>query len=503
MELVFEEQTIDYLRRTLCKPAAQELTQELIVPDSYPDCARVVFTGGSCVMRGKECRDGSVIVTGGVRAGLLYVPEDGGAARALECYLPFAIREDDPAATAQMYLMASCRVKSADARLINSRKILVRVNLVCELTGYENASQTVKTLQDAPAYLQTKQQTYRCTLPREYAEKTFSMTEELELTGQEAQMKTIVQYWLSPVVTDKKLTGNKAVCRGTLFLKVLYLAPDGTPETCLRQIPFSQYCELRGDYADDEWEAAAELTGSELELSKIEDADAKLLLSASLLLQCVAMQTTELTLTEDAYTTRGTFEPVWSELQLPCVLDMAKTSGTLRGSVPKQARAVIDSTLYLDAAASQKTDAGACFTVPASVNILYLDEEGQLQPAIVRDQVTASVPAGACASCTAVVSPAQEGFAAPSGGGIDVRYDVGFSVCCRCDEALRTLTDGAITATGSAPEQFCVVVKTNPKTQSLWELAKAYRTSESAIAQANGITTGEAEQGELLLIPMV
>ena len=57
MELVFEEQTIEYLRRTLCKSTSQELTQELIVPDSYPDCARVVFTGGSCVMRGKECRD--------------------------------------------------------------------------------------------------------------------------------------------------------------------------------------------------------------------------------------------------------------------------------------------------------------------------------------------------------------------------------------------------------------------------------------------------------------
>lgn len=502
MELVFEEQTIDYLRRTLCKAAPQELTQELIVPDSYPDCSRVVFTGGSCVMRGKECRDGSVIVTGGVRAGLLYVPEDGGTARALECYLPFAIREDDPAATAQMVLMASCRVRSADARLINSRKILVRVNLVCELTGYENASQTVKTLQDAPAYLQTKQQTYRCTLPREFAEKTFSMTEDLDLAGQEAAMDKIVQYWLSPVVTDKKLTGNKAVCKGTLFLKVLYLTPDGTPETCVRQIPFSQYCELRGDYADDEWQALVEIAGSELELSKIEDADAKLLLSASLLLQCTAMQTTQLTLTSDAYTTRGTFEPEWSNVSLPCVLDESKTSGTLRGSVPKQARAVLDSTLYLDAAAAQKEDGGVKFTVPASVNILYLDEEGKLQSAIVRDQVTASVPAGPCASCTAVVNPSQEGFAAPSGGGIDVRYDVGFAVSCRCDEALRTLSGGTIADTGSVPEQFCVVVKTNSKTQSLWDLAKAYRTSEAAIAQANGITTGEAEQGELLLIPM-
>ena len=88
MELVFEAQSIDYLRPVFTKAAAQEQTQELIVPDSYPDCGRIVFTGACAVMRGKEARDGSVVVTGGVRAGLLYVPEDGTEPRALSCYLP-------------------------------------------------------------------------------------------------------------------------------------------------------------------------------------------------------------------------------------------------------------------------------------------------------------------------------------------------------------------------------------------------------------------------------
>ena len=47
-----------------------------------------------------------------------------------------------------------------------------------------------------------------------------------------------------------------------------------------------------------------------------------------------------------------------------------------------------------------------------------------------------------------------------------------------------------------------MVVKTDHQTQSLWELAKAYRTSEQAIAGANGISTGEVEQGTLVLIPV-
>ena len=209
-----------------------------------------------------------------------------------------------------------------------------------------------------------------------------------------------------------------------------------------------------------------------------------------------------LTLTEDAYATRGDFSPVWSEVRLPCLLDRQLPGGTLRGSVPKQARAVLDSMLYLDSVSQQKKDGGIQLSAPATVNILYMDEDGALQSAIVRDQVSCTVAAGGGTICQANVQPGRDGLAATSGGGIDVRYDVSFHADCCCDQALRTLTGGALEEGEKTAEKFCVVVKTADQTQSLWELAKAYRTSEQAIAGANGISTGEVEQGTLVLIPV-
>lgn len=503
MELVFEQQSIDYLRRIFSKTATQEQTQELIVPDSYPDCARVVFCGASAIVRGKECRDGSVIVTGGVRAGILYVPEDDSPARALECYLPYSVRVDDPAATEQMQTSVCCRIVSADARLINSRKILVRTNLVCEMTGFAPQSETLCTLTQKPDTLQTRTQSYRMLLPQEYAEKTFTMTEDLELSSSEPEVEKIVHYWLRPDVTEQKLTGNKAVFKGNLTLKLLYLTPDGEPESYTRQIPFAQYCELRQDYEDDELQLCLCMTGSELEVEKLQDEPAKLLLSASMLCQCVSLKTQQITLTEDAYATRGTFRPEWRELALPSLLDRQTLLATLRGSVPKEAKAVVESTLYLDAPSQQKTDGGVLLSVPATVNILYYDTDGALQSAIVRDQASCTLPAEADTSCQVSAKAGKDGFAAPSGSGIDVRYDVSFQAACCCERALRMLCGGTIEDDEKpAGERFCVVVTTNPKTQSLWELAKEYRTSVDAIAKANGITTDEAEQGELLLIPM-
>lgn len=53
--------------------------------------------------------------------------------------------------------------------------------------------ETIRTLKDAPQALQTKTADYRCVLPREYAEKPFSMTEDLSFPGGEPETAKLVR----------------------------------------------------------------------------------------------------------------------------------------------------------------------------------------------------------------------------------------------------------------------------------------------------------------------
>lgn len=502
MELEFKQRPIYYLRRMFSKISAQEQTQELIVPDSFPDCARIVFTGASAVMRGKECRENGVVVTGIARVGILYVPEDGSPARALACELPYSIREEAPGMTGQESLMACVTVRAADAKVVNSRKILVRVNLSCVLSGFEAAEKTLMELQSAPACLQQKREQYRLVLPREYAEKQFTMSEDIDVPASMPEMEQIVHYWLTPQITEQKLNGTRAVLKGQLGLKILYLAPDGAPAVYTAQLPFSQFCELHELYEDDKMHITLAIMGSELEKSRTEEAGTRLFLSVNFIFQCLSLHAHEMTITQDAYTTSGTFTPQWEQMRFSCLLDAKKLCGTLRGSVPAQARAVIDSSLYLDAPTQRTLDGGVELSAPATVNILYYDAEGALQSAIVRDQVSVNVPAGPTAVCQAQLEPGREGYAAPSGGGMDVRYDVLFYTACTCEQSFCALSAAELEEDAQQETPFCVVAVQNEKTQSVWELAKQYRTSEDAICRANALAGGEAEQGQLLLIPI-
>lgn len=77
MELVFQEKQLDYLGRVLDQTVTQELTAEVIVPDSCADADRVVDAFGTLLVRAEECTAGSASVSGEVQAGILFVTEDG------------------------------------------------------------------------------------------------------------------------------------------------------------------------------------------------------------------------------------------------------------------------------------------------------------------------------------------------------------------------------------------------------------------------------------------
>ena len=60
MELVFQEKQLDYLGRVLDQTVTQELTAEVIVPDSCADADRVVDAFGTLLVRAEECTAGTV-----------------------------------------------------------------------------------------------------------------------------------------------------------------------------------------------------------------------------------------------------------------------------------------------------------------------------------------------------------------------------------------------------------------------------------------------------------
>ena len=77
MELVFQEQKLEYLHRIFCETVTQEQTADVVIPDSLADAERVVEAFGTLLVRSEECMADSVSVSGVVQAGVLFCGESG------------------------------------------------------------------------------------------------------------------------------------------------------------------------------------------------------------------------------------------------------------------------------------------------------------------------------------------------------------------------------------------------------------------------------------------
>ena len=501
MELVFATKTASWLQPVIRQSRSQEETAEIIVPDSCPDMERIVYSSAAAVLRQKECRSGCVTVTGGIRAGVVYVPEDHTGPRVLDAYLPFTMRFDQPGVTEDTQILLQLQVRSADARMIHSRKALVRVTVGCSVTGRQEASESFATLQDPPAELQLKKQIYPLLLPAEQAEKAFVISEELELPPGKPEAGQICAYDTLLTAAESKLVGSRAVFKGTLEFRMLYLGQDGSPEVFSQLLPYSQYCELKHEYDEDALEVVPLVTGAELETDG--DTARKFLLTVNVTAQCLVSTVQEEELCEDAYAVKGSFTPTWKEYQLDCRLDAQTLRTPVQGIVKAPVRAVVDSAVYLDEPTQEQTAGGVRIHVPASVNLLYLDEQGELQGASGRAEALCETALSESGVCYPRACLAAGGFAAPASGGAEPRCDVLLELESTAKQNLRTLSGGTLESSGEKQNgRPSVVLLRSRERQPVWNLAKKYGTTVEAIRQANRLDSEETEAGELLLIPM-
>ena len=122
----------------------QEETAEVIVPDAQPDIWQVWDASTCLLLQRKEVREGQAALYGLLKVTILYQPEGTGGVERMEATLPFDAAPELPGLTRQSLLYVSPKVLGTETRLLNPRKILVRVayQLVYRREGrweFENA----------------------------------------------------------------------------------------------------------------------------------------------------------------------------------------------------------------------------------------------------------------------------------------------------------------------------------------------------------------------------
>lgn len=499
MELEFATNQINFLRAVVDRVIGQEETGEAVVPDAYPDMSRTAGCFGTVLLRAKECREGSVLLSGGIMAYALAVPEDGGEACSIPVYLPFSQRVEAPGATSDSRVVYTPRLRALDARLVNSRKVLVRADLCARVEVYAPETLSLHAPGEFPPSVQTHRVTMPLTLTEQVAEKSFELREELELPGSSPACAALLKWDCCLLSAEQRTIGERAVFRGSAQVCLLCRAEDGALFRHMFSVPFSQYVELDRESGEGTPRVVLVCTGAELTPDGQEPAR-RFLLTLNILAQCVAQTRTELAFVDDLYSTQGETETQTQPISGSALLDVQRLSETVRVQLPGGCREILDTTVLYGFPEIRHEEEQVSAVLPARVSALCVDGDGAL--ACVGAQTQAECHTVLAAGCNASGECALAGdvIAVPGIDGADVRFGVDFTVCCAATCEGTMVTSALVREAEDEVTRPSVIVRAVEDGETLWSIAKACRTSVSAVQSANALDDDPPE-GTLLLIP--
>lgn len=499
MDLQFAKSVCQCLRKAACQTVNQEQTQEIRLPDTMPDIGRVLGSWGQVVVRGKEWRGNGMSVNGGVMVWVLYAPEDGSNVQCVEGWIPLQLKWDFPQTQRDGAICVSPLLKAVDARSVSARKMMVRASVSVLGEALEPMEQDIYTPVDVPKDVQLLRRKYPMELPMEAGEMTFQMEEELSLPSAAPRLHKMVRCNLVPVVAEQKVLAGRLVFRGNAQLQAVYLDGDGNLCSNSWELPFSQFTELDRDYSV---HATADIvpivTGIEIETTE----DGKHTCKLGMSMQYTVYDRQVMDIVCDGYSTQRQLMMEKEQLRLPVRLDRHTEPLHLRQSWDMQGQKIEDVVWYAEQPHGSQDDDQLQWQIPGQFQILYRDDLGQLQGAIVRGEMMAEMendPSNRVETWTAYPT-AAEGIFMADGGQLTA------SGTMTCDvfgeEGLTMVTALQLGEQVPADPNRPSLILRRCGEGELWDIAKACGSTVEAICKANAITA-EPEADTMLLIPVL
>lgn len=495
MELQFEKRELSCLAQAVRSVKDQELTQEIRLTESMPDVGRVLAGWGQVILRGKEWQGSRIGASGGIQATVLYAPEDGTEPRAVDVWIPFQLKWDGAEAEREGPMRMMPLLRFVDGRNLSARKILVRAGISCLGEGLCQCRGEIFIPPEVPRDVELLRRSYPVRLPREAGEKTFTLEENLEMSGSPVQ--EILSYNIQPEMSESRVTGDKVVLRGLGRLHLVYRCREGRIRTKNFEVPFSQLGELERSYDSDAMaDVMMAVTGLELDM-----AEENLALKCSLVAQYLVSDRTMVELVEDAYSPCREVGIRQEELYLPLILDERRERLSAQGDFPDLTMEPADATFWPGFPQINRNGDRAELEIPGRFQLLGYDPDGTLRAAAAQWEGKTALTADETSRMDAATMCAGDLQWVTKGNGLQVRGDTELRLITQARRGMPMITALEFGEPREKDRQRPSLILCRAGGRSLWNLAKASGSSVTAIQEANGLSD-TPEDNRMLLIPI-
>ncbi len=505
MEFELDRTQMNGFDVVLNTPLRQEETLEMIVPDACPDILRVVETDGKVLLVRKEAMDGRVEVTGTIKASVLYVPDGENGMRHLDVSIPFTCAAEVNEIFPECVAVAQVRLCHVDTRAMNPRKVLIRAEVVADVTVFAPRMERISTAVIGPDGTEVEQlnETKEVYCTTCVQEKPFQIAEEVTLSAGKPAAAEMLKSRMSVSKGDSKIIGNKLIFKGSVNISMLYRGEDNGLYTAGVELSFSQIMEVSGVSEEADCELIMAAVGAECVLTA--DGEGRTIsVELEIMTQAVVREIWTVDVLADAYSTVQPLACTWENWETDSRLESGMRSQNVREvwETPVSLQEITDCRVAVGQVVQTREGEKLILTAQMEVQTLGVDEGGEAV-SLQRNMAvpcTLDIPEGCWCFCQC--EPVGDVYATPASGGIEVRFTLDFQFTAVVRQKTAILSD---LRPGETPEETgerpSLVLRMFENGERLWDVAKAYGTTIADIISANELEDESAATGKLLLIP--
>ncbi len=253
------------------------IDNDIIVPDTKPDIARVLLLDGDVFITGCDTGTDRVVISGCIVCKILYISDDETKSiKGIVSNIPFSETSDIQNARSGMKCRAKAIIEHMDYNLINGRKINVKAILAKSVKVYDEIEREISCDIVGVEDIQVLKDSVLLNTFLGSNKVNFIIKEDLELPSSKPTVGEIVRNDVKISNKDFKVTDGKIFVNSDIEISTLYVADD--EEKSLQfmenELVFNQFVELEN--VDENTIVDIDYELIDYKIDAVEDADGEL-----------------------------------------------------------------------------------------------------------------------------------------------------------------------------------------------------------------------------------
>ncbi|MBR5155498.1 MAG: DUF3794 domain-containing protein [Clostridia bacterium] len=504
------------LSTALCSRYMQTTVEsDVIVPDIKPDILKILQVGNEVVITRKEVQNDRVFVQGIVRMNVLYTPDNGilGALKSISAHQEFNHSMDINGAMPGMELFIDAEADPAEYTLVNSRKLSIRSKISLSARLSNDTEVDIATGVDDTSAIETKCKNMNIYNPCIDVARDIILREKLEVPAGKSPICEVLKVSAKPYSIELKTLDGKAMAKGELKVCTLYCGDDENtaPDVMEHILPFSEILEIDGLREGMAGEVDFALKDLYFEVCPDSDGDKKILsIEATIEAEVRAFDVVECSAIEDAYSLCNPVELKKTLYSVEQLVANCSNQTTVKEpvSVPDYLPEIYRLCDYsanpsIESVSVDKDEVTVSGYI--NCNFLYLSEDSA-NPASCFSHILPFtqhfdvVGATQNSVCEAKAEMEHISCTISSGRCLEVRAIVSTSIKVVEPTSVELVSEINCDDETALPKMPSMSVYFIQKGDSLWSIAKKYRTSPDKILSANGENPDSLKPGKCIYI---